>query len=452
MRSAGCGSRFRFHRFTGFLLAALLAAAPVRAQSPEALERYWQGIEALQAGYADEARRRFAEAVALDADFPGAWLDLAIATARAGDVVQAEEFLDVLESRFELPEPIVRTVAELRRRLDEMQTRTQHATDRTSGWRWRRTLQLGGGYDSNANAGLSLGSLTLTLPGGHVALPVDDRYRPRSDTYTLLAAAAAAERPLGQGLLGANASVRWRRNRVEHDFDTIEWRAGLAFLSGAPLPGEGVYGLLPGPWRVSASVQQLRLGGEALQQSGVLALEHVWVRTACRPLGSAELDFRTHPVARSLDATYFWLGVTLRCPGLPIPRARELQAQLRVGHAFARHDEGERSRPGGDSRQAELALMHEWSWPREAGGEHRLQGRVQWERVLDVRGYNPLLADNAVREVTRTAAGLTWSMPLPGLGEPWQAVFDAQRFRQRSNLGVFELSGHLLQLSLKRSW
>lgn len=452
MRSAGCGSRFRFHRFSGLLLAALLAAAPVRAQSPEALERYRQGIEALQAGRADEARHRFAEAVAFDADFAGAWLDLAVATARAGDAVQAEEFLDVLESRFELPPPIAETVAELRRRLDEMQARTRHATDQAAGWQWQHTLQAGGGYDSNANAGLALGSLTLTLPGGHVVLPVDEDYRPRSDVYTLFAAGTAAERPLGQGLLGVNASVRWRRNRVEHDFDTLEWRAGVAFLSAAPLPGEGLYGVLPGPWRVSASAQQLRLGGDTLQESAVVALEHAWPRGACRPLGSAELELRTHPVARSLDATYFWLGVLLRCPGLPMPHARELQAQLRVGHAFARHDEGELSRPGGDSRQAEFALLHEWTWPRASGGEHRLQGRLQWERVLDTSGYNPLLADNAVREVTRTAVGLAWYVPVFGLGEPWQAVFDVQRFRQRSNLEVFGLSGHLLQFSLRRSW
>lgn len=458
MRSAGCVSRFPGHRFTRVLLAALVAAAPafaqspVFAQSPDALERYRQGTEALQAGRVDEARRRFAEAVALDADFPGAWLDLAVATARAGDAAEAEEFLDILESRFKLPASIAETVAALRLRLDDMLARAHHRPPQSAGWRWQRTLQAGGGYDSNANAGLSLGTLTLTLPGGHVVLPVDERFRPHSDTYTLLAAGAAAERPLGQGLLGVNASVRWRRNRVEHDFDTLEWRAGVAFLSAAPLPGEGVYGALPGPWRASASVQQLRLGGDSLQESAIFALEHVWPRAACRPLGSAELDLRTHPVARNLDATYFWLGVTLRCPGLPIPHARALQAQLRLGHAFARRNHGERARPGGDSRQAEFALLHEWGWPRQAGGDYRLQGRVQWERVLDTRGYNPLLADNAVREVTRTALGLAWSTPVAALGEPWQAVFDLQRFRQRSNLGVFDLSGHLLQLSLRRSW
>jgi hypothetical protein len=196
----------------------------------------------------------------------------------------------------------------------------------------------------------------------------------------------------------------------------------------------------------------VRLGGRALQNSAALAFEHVWAQVACRPLGSAELDYRVHPVARNLDATYLWLGVVLRCPGLPLPRARQLQAQLRVGHASARYKDGERSRPGGNSRHLEFTLTHEWAWPRDNGQEHRLQARAQWERVQDTDGYSPLLAENATRVVTRSAFGLAWLLPLPELGPSWQAVIDLQRFRQRSNLAVFDLSGRMMQVSLQRNW
>ncbi|MFA7667169.1 MAG: tetratricopeptide repeat protein [Burkholderiaceae bacterium] len=444
----------------------LLAAAPACAQSPGALEHYHQGTEALEAGHVEAARRHFAEAVALDPEFPGAWLDLAVATARAGDAAQAEEFLDILEARFALPGPIAETVAALRARLSarlaaEQAARAARLARAEAGWQWQHSVQAGGGYDSNANAGLSLGSLTLTLPGGHVVLPLDQAYLPRADAYTLFAAGTAGLRPAGNGLLGLNASLRWRRNMAERDFDAVELRAGLSYTSESPLFGPGpdadgeaapgLGGLLPGPWRASATVQQVRLGGAALQNSAAVAIEHVWPQAACRPLGSAELDFRVHPVARNLDAFYLWLGVAWRCPGLPIPQAHQLQAQLRVGQAFARHG-GENGRPGGNSRHVELALLHEWRWPRETGGEHRLSARAQWERVRDTGGYSPLLADNAVRQVTRSAAGLSWSLPVPELGEPWQAVFDLQRFRQRSNLEVFDLSGHLLQLTLQRNW
>ena len=477
MQSAGYASRRRGAGFGGVLFAALLAAAPAFAQSPDALERYRQGTAALEAGRFDEARRHFSEAVAIDPEFPGAWLDLAVAAARAGDAVQAEEFLDILEARFELPDAIVETVAALRARLSAMLARPEgEAGDRAvgagtvadgkappapgdaamptaaAGWRWQRSVQAGIGHDSNANAGLALGSLTLTLPGGNVVLPVDEAFLPRADFYSLLAAGAVAERRSETGIFAANASLRWRRNVNERDYDALELRGGLAWTSAMPLPANGLFGLMPGPWRVSTSFQQVRLGANALQNSAAVAFEHVWPQAACKPLGGLELDYRVHPVARSLDATYLWLGVALRCPGLPMPWARQLQAQLRIGQAFAREDGGDRARPGGDSRHLELSLLHEWAWARRAGGENRLQARLQLERVRDTEGYSPLLAGNATREVTRGAVGLAWLVPIGAPDGPWQAVLDLQRFRQRSNLEVFDLSGRLLQLSLQRNW
>lgn len=472
MQSAGSASRRRGAGFGGVLIAALFAAAPAFAQSPDALERYRQGTAALEAGRFDQARRHFSEAVVIDPDFPGAWLDLAVAAARAGDAAQAEEFLDILESRFELPAAIVETVAALRERLRAMLARPEggtgedtvtgtieaassgrsSTTEATAGWRWQRSVQAGIGHDSNANAGLALGSLTLTLPGGSVVLPVDEAFLPRADYYSLIAAGAAAERRSAEGIFAASASFRWRRNLEERDYDALEVRGGLAWTSASPLPANGFFGLLPGPWRVSTNLQQLRLGGKALQNSAAVAFEHVWPQVACKPLGGVELDYRVHPVARSLDATYLWLGVALRCPGLPIPWARQLQAQLRIGQAYAREDDGDRARPGGDSRHLELTLLHEWAWPRSAGGDNRLQARLQLERVRDSEGYSPLLAGNATREVTRGAVGLAWLVPIGEPKGPWQVVFDLQRFRQRSNLEVFDLSGRLLQLSLQRNW
>lgn len=464
-RSRSCGGPVGRILLFLILLAALYMVGPARAGSvsgvdPDAAAQvYRQGIVALEAGRYDEARELLDEAVRLDPDFPGAWLDLAVATARVGDIVQAEEFLTILEARFDLPPTIAATVARWRARFaawqvdphpDAADSRPDSAL---SGNRESRySLQMGAGYDSNANAGLSLGSLALTLPGGKVVLPIDDHYRPRSDTYTLLTAAAARQRNFGSGLLDAGLRVRWRRNRVEHDFDALEMRGSLAWTSPGAVPVAGLRQWLPGPWRVSTALQQVRLGGKALQNSVRLAFEHVWPYAVCRPLGAFEADFRTHPVARSIDATWLWLGTTLHCPGLPLPYADSLQARLRIGHAFARHGAGERRRPGGDSRNIEWILMHEWVWPSRSVEPIRLQAHIEWERLHDTRGYSPLLANGAVRRVDRTALGLSWSMPAPLLGDHWQTVVDVQQFRQRSNLAVFRLSGHLFQLSLQRLW
>lgn len=464
MRFAGSASGAFRRALAACLLAAAVVTAPCHAQSPDALELYRQGLAALDAGRFHEARRLLLDAVDLNPDFPGAWLDLALATAGAGDLAQAEEFLDILEARFGLPDPIAGTVAGLRARLSAEREARRLApsapvarspadpqTGAGAAWQWRPEAQAAIGYDSNANAGLSLGDIALTLPGGSVVLPLDPGFRPRSDLYGLAQFGLTGRKSFDDDLLSADISLRHRRNLVERDFDTLELRAGFAFTSAGPLAG-GVGGLLPGPWRVSARVQQLRLGGSALQNAAQAGIEHVWPELACQPLAGLEFDYRVYPVARTLDARYLWLGLALRCPGLPLPGARQTLVELRAGHADARHESVTDGRPGGDTRHLELTLAHDWAW-RAGPGDQRLRVRLQWEHARDSRGYSPLLADNAVRVVRRSAASFTWSLALDRFGAPrWRASLDFQRFRQDSTLALFELSGRVLQLGLQRSW
>ena len=60
-------------------------------QNPD--ELYQLGLAALAAGQSDLARQAFERVVVLRPGFAGAWLDLALATARSGDTAAAVELL-----------------------------------------------------------------------------------------------------------------------------------------------------------------------------------------------------------------------------------------------------------------------------------------------------------------------------------------------------------------------
>ena len=449
MRFAGFADASRRLSTRVLFLLAASAWLPVAAQNPQARDFYQLGVQALNDRQFDQARQALARAVELDPDFAGAWVDLALATYATGDSVQAEEFLTILEQRFALPEPIVRAVESLRARIAADH---QVAAQSTVGWAWRKTVQAGGGHDSNANAGLALNDLTLTLPGGGVLLPVSPTLRPQADRFGVASISVSGLRNQPQGQLELAGSIKARRNAQASDFDTLDLQAAVGWATVQPLPGGGVGGLLPGPWRIGVAGQHLRLGGKALLNSVVLSGTHVWAGAACNPQAMVESDWRTFPVATNLNSRTVWIGGSASCPGLYPARGGRWSTQLRTGLETARSAFLSSSgRPGGDTRHTELTLTHTWG----GTGAHKLEVQAQWARAHDTQGYSPLLANNARREVQRSTAGVSYTVPLApvlGLDTGWLGTVALQGFRQRSNLEVFRLSGRIIQASIQKTW
>ena len=431
------------------------AADDPSTPGPAALARYRAGVAALDDHRYEEARRALLDTVALAPDFAGAWLDLALATAGTGDLVQAEEFLAILETRFTPPPALAQAIADLRTRLARASVMAAApAVDPGAGWHWSGAAQAGLGFDDNANAGLALGSITLTLPGGLLELPLSGTLRPRSDGFVLASVAAAATRRFGDDRVDLTLSVRGRRNFSETGFDTLDLRARAAWTLDAAQVEDGVDTRGGGPWSFALAQQFLRLGGHALASSTALSAERAWPMLPCRPVAGGELDIRSYPVASTLDAAVLWFGVTAHCPGLVrAPGGSALGVQARVGHAFARHGPGgERARPGGDTRHIELGVSHEWRWGVKAG-QRTLQAQLLWERAADTRGYSPLLDWNRRRTVSRTVAGLAWTTPFGVVaGHPVELIAAAQWYRQRSSLELFRLTGQIYQLAWRIHW
>ncbi len=431
------------------VLAGIAAWRPAFAQNAEAQGWYSQGLRALEELRYAEARVALGKAVEIDPSFAGAWLDLAIAAHSEGDTVQAEEFLTILEARFALPPAISARVHNLRQRIHALRNAP------TAGWRWRGVFQGGAGFDSNANAGLSLADLTLTLPGGNVVLPLGTAQLPRSDRYVLASTSIDGSRRYGAGHLEATGSVKSRVNASLHAFDTVEIQAGGGYASNAPAFGGAWSFLLPGPWRAGFSAQQLRLGGAALLDSLGVTAVHSWSSAPCGPLAGVEFDWRHFPIARNLDSRLFWLSANATCDTPWLGSGGRLSVQGRAGREMARGEFlSNQGRPGGDTRHLELTALHRWSW---AGryGTHKVEAQAQWASANDTEGYSPLLADNARRRLIRSAGALAYTAPLQpggldGLG--WTATLALQVFRQRSNLEVFRLQGTVVQMTLQNAW
>lgn len=449
MRFAGFAEAAR-RLFSGLIsvLAGVLAWSQACAQTPEARSWYSLGVQALDERRYADARTQFLRAVEADPTFAGAWLDLAIAAHAEGDTVQAEEFLTILEARFNLPPPIALGVANLRHAI-------QAQRFAPAGWTWRTVFQGGAGYDNNANSGLARSDLTLTLPGGGVLLPLNPSLRPQSDSYAVASLGTEGSRPWRDGTVDVTASVKSRANASLREFDTLEALLGLGYLSSQPAFSGALGRWLPGPWRVGVTAQQLRLGGNALLNSVAFSAVHAWKDLPCTPRGGIEVDFRHFPVAPNLDSRLTWVSAGASCDSPWTGTSGRLNLQLRAGVEAARGNfTSDRGRPGDDTRHLELTMSHRWSWP-GFNGTHRLEAQTQWARATDSQGYSPLLADNAPRRSSRLTAGMAYSVPLRPAGadeEGWVGTLALQAFRQRSNLEVFRVQGEVLQLTIQRTW
>ncbi len=450
MRFAGFANA-ALRLFSGLLpvLAGVLAWSQACAQTPEAQGWYAQGVQALgELRYAD-ARMAFTRAVEADPSFAGAWLDLAIAAHGEGDTVQAEEFLTILESRFKVPPPLALGVRNLRQAIQG-----QRVAGAGGGWRLRAVLQGGGGYDTNVNTGLSRSDLTLTLPAGSVLLPLNPSLRPQPDSYALASLATEAIYDRGLGQLELSASAKSRVNSSLREFDTLEVLMGAGYSSREPAFG-GALGLLPGPWRVGITTQQLRLGGKALLNGIAVNALHAWTEVPCSPRAGAEIDIRHFPLAPNLDSRLAWLSGAAACDVPWTGSGGRINVQFRAGLEVARGGfTSERGRPGDNTRHLELTMAHRWSWP-GFNGTHRLEAQTQWARASDTQGYSPLLSDNAARRSSRVTAGLAYSVPLQPAGadeDSWLATLAVQAYRQRSNLEVFRVKGEVIQFTIQRNW
>jgi hypothetical protein len=365
---------------------------------------YLLGVLALEQGRLNLAHAALERVVLVNPAHAGAWLDLAIVAYRQNDAITARQLLEYVENNF-APAPVLREqIREVRARL------VSHPVHPDA---WRVRLEIGRGYDANANNGLQGAGLQLTPQGGGpVWVQYDPSLKPRPDRFW-------------QTRLGVERTV-WSDNRSklalsgdlyakEHDrlteFDLLD--AGASLRYGYALDTHTFVG-------VSGQTREIMIDGKSfLRRSVVVA---TWEKAQGAWEGKLQLEYEGRHYLQTgyADSGTPWLGGWLGWRGFE----QALGVSLRQGTETPRTP-----RAGGETRKTELALVGR----QQLAGQWSLNATLFNARYQDENGYNPLLANGARRYIYRQATFIELVRPL---APHWKLGIELHRLRDRSNLAI----------------
>lgn len=301
----------------------------------------------------------------------------------------------------------------------------------------RSYVQVRLGRDSNLLGAPNLGSLTLTLPGQTLQLPLDASYLQRSGNYRRLDAGWNIQQGAWQAAV--NASGRDSPQEPTAALQQIQ--------AAGEHTGPGHY--------ASASAAYLQSQAGTRYRALGLAAGRQWdnarpgsTRSACRSRAGAQWQQRTLVNSPSLSGHYGGLAWQRTCePGASAPQAGALQA-WQWSASWGRDLPTQAGRPGGAQQQASLRLL-----ALGAGAAPGQQWLLDAElyRQQDTRGYSPLLQNNARRHLTRLALRAEYALPLPD-APAWQLMVGAEWQQQQSNLPLFQQKSQGAYMALRRQW
>ncbi len=374
-------------------------------------------------------------------------VDYAIALAGAGDTPSALAMLADLLAEPDLPPHL---------RASLMQQRTALASAGAPAWQTRVVATTRLGHDSNLSGAPNLGSLTLTIAGQPVLLPLDETYQARAGAYARadLQMEARRQNPDGSqwNLL---ASLRARRspavpNTGTQTADLVMERSHYSPLASTP-HASGYYasasaGLLQTQAGTRYQSLGVGLGWGALWRDG-------WTQECQTRLG-AEAQQRKHQTNAILSGRYLGLSAVISCER---SSGAQWLASLRSGQDMARSAD----RPGGHQQQNSLRLagylplagwaptdihtVAPWAVLRHGG----LLLDVETSRYSDATGYSPLLQNGALRTLRRHTARLEYQF---SVAKTLQWTIGAEWVQQRSSLDLFRLQSHGPYTALRASW
>lgn len=416
----GCWLLLAWLVFVALPLQAAAAAPPAGNAEPDIETLYRQALAALDRGEFGQARSQLEQLVALRPDHAGAWIDLALACRYSGDTDAAIEHLGYVRQRFPLS-------PELEQRIDLWHAQWLAPPPQPGNGRWQSELQFAAGYDSNANSGLALSQITLTLPDSSVTLPLDPSYRARGDTFTQLDYSGRG--PAAGGRLTPFVLLRHRQYAHESDQDQTDLQAGAIYPFAAGPAGRH--------WQAIAIAQHYRLGGHTLSDSQRLVLQQLRPLADCLLVLGGEIENRQYRQL-TLGGTLFWLSGGYGCGSQAGGQTdNQTSAWVRLG----REEPHAADRPGGGYSAIEATFQA----ARTLSGGQRVLAVWQIGHVVDDGGYSPVLANNASRRITRHHLHLALRQPLRG---GWDARLSLDLQHQQSNLSLFEQNVHQAMLGL----
>lgn len=391
---------------------------------------YRLGVSALESGEPALAQQVLERVVLVKPDFAGAWIDLALAHARLGEISTALQIVEHVENSFSVPLPLREQLSRLRSELQNGPVRRVASAGALMAER-RGYLQLSAGRDSNANLGLATSVLSITPVGQPpVQMEIAPSARAKADSFLQLRGT------LQQSLL-IDESNRGRLylSGQYKDFTSLkDFNLGDLGVSYA-------HEYAPARWRDwalegTANLRGIFIGGGRFATLNTAGLGVVRYAHGCRFGARAGKEWRDYGLEGYVDANVTALTFSATCQrdgvqyGLLANVARDNPLTTRAG--------------GGTERQ-------------EVGAHYAIQltsrvgvvftGLVGQYR--DASGYSPLLENGATRRITRTSARMEWLWQVHPDHPEWAVLFEVERLQDRSNLEIFNFRNTLGAVGLR---
>jgi tetratricopeptide (TPR) repeat protein len=400
-------------------LELVAAQEPVHGNDPE--YDYLLGTIALAVGENTIAVNALERAVLVQPSFAGAWLDLAIAHFRLGEIEVADGILKHIEENFNPPQQLRAEIAEVRRKAARSQI--------TKGW--QTEFGAFSGSTSNANFGLAVSSLQLNLAGTPVSLILDPSYSPRADRFNEYRGTlnGRVDHPRNAHS-EVYASLRHRGYDTESDQNQRDaivsgtWHQPTHWLGleGATLLGGVSARYLAYPGR-NVSIAQLT-GGLRFPIS------------KCQLTARIDYEQRFFSSESAYDASIPWLSISSECA----KGSFQFGGQQRIGF-----DSETNQRPGGNTFRAETIAFGRW----QVNPNLQFGAATFYAYARDAEGFSPLLANGDRRWVHRFGQKLD-AIWVPGENprSPWAIVIEYENIRDRSNIGLSTLQINQFQVGL----
>ena len=391
----------------------------------------------------------FEKALMLAPDHAGTQVDYVQALIVTGDEASARDLLTQLLARDDVP---VNLRPGLERQAAQLAAAAAAAAPPTfvaaepERWHQRVTLNQSFGYDTNLNNAFSLSSLVLTGLQGNIELEVDPSSRAQSGGTASSGLQWISLRPAGESLWVAQADVRNRHTASQ----PLRYAQGDLALTWLQAP-EGAR-----QWIVRAASSNVWRAGSPLYISRLASALYQWSGSLCRPVAGIEVESRRYPQAQILNGGYNGLALTAQCP---LNDATNVSAGTGPTETGSNNGIGgigfglrlgtdrpyDELRAGGTQKAMEIRAGWQGKW-----APANLQVEYVWQRQLDQDGYSPLLANDAVRRLTRSSLRFEASTPLSVSSTGSLQLYGTLDFgRQHSNIEIFNVLQTALTIGLR---
>lgn len=367
------------------------------------------------------AASAFERVVLIQSENAGAWLDLAISNAEAGNFVMARQYFDYIEATLQPPPAVRALIAQSRARIRMHENLSRH-------WGGKFDAQLG--FDSNANSGLLDKNIEVTFQGGKLEIPIDSAYAARPDTFRHITLQSNYQNMLGGELF------YWNANAVSHHFTNEHKFSSFDFSSNASL----VHKTKALNFGAAISLEHFVLGKQSLLNNHNFSVffEKNW--DDCQVNLVFEHEWRRYRTTPILDGDTIWKNLAFSCAAQTSWGTLQNTAVFRYGA-----DRPRRLRPGGVASRREMIVKTAWRSQRAFRAEFSLH----LAQANDAEGYSPLLESNAAREVFRRGYQMQIQMPT---SDRWSLQMNWSRNASLSNLTLFRQRGSSFSLGLQKQF